>query len=140
MDIKICSKCSLGKELKFFPYKNKKKGIRHGACTECWKDIRRESYNKNKGVTLIRNKRNREKIYDWYVEYKSTLKCSRCPENHPACLDFHHTDPKEKNVEISKLIGNTFSVKYIMKEIKKCEVLCSNCHRKLHYNKNKMAT
>lgn len=59
------------------------------------------------------------------------MKCSRCPENHPACLDFHHIcGNKTKNV--AKMVTEKLSMKTIMQEIAKCIVLCSNCHRKEH--------
>ena len=46
--------------------------------------------------------RNRDgKIQEWFREYKRTLACEVCGENHPARLDFHHRDPREKKVSIS---------------------------------------
>ncbi len=138
MENKICCKCKKEKSLNEFPFKNKEKEIYHSACIECWVDIRKTSYGKNKKTTIDRNKRNKKKGRDWYTEYKSTLKCVKCGENHPACLDFHHSDPTQKDIEVSKLIGSTFSIKYIMKEINKCEVLCANCHRKFHYNERQL--
>ena len=133
MKTKICSKCGNEKNIDDFPFKNKTKNIRHLACKFCWKEIRKESYNKNKKVTLNRNKRNKKKNLEWYVEYKSKLKCIKCGEDHPACLEFHHTNPKEKDFNVSINVRSTYSVNKILKEIKKCEVLCANCHRKLHF-------
>lgn len=75
----------------------------------------------------------KKKIRAWFAAWKTTLKCSRCPETHPACLDFHHRDPKEKVVEVSvAVVRGGWSVEHIQREIAKCDVLCSNCHRKLH--------
>lgn len=58
-------------------------------------------------------------------------KCARCPETHPWCLEFHHRDPKTKlflpNAAKKRSLGA------LLAEIAKCDVLCSNCHRKLHY-------
>lgn len=138
MNKKICIKCDDKKEIEEFPFRNKEKNIRHSICKECWKEIRKKSYNKNKKTTLDRNKRNKKKSRVWYNEFKSNLKCNRCPENHPACLEFHHVDPTKKEFTISILIGTTYSIKKIIKEIEKCEILCANCHRKHHYEeKNK---
>ena len=64
---------------------------------------------------------------------KSTLTCERCPENHPACIDFHHQDPTKKEVNIGEAFRLGYSKKRIEAEMEKCIVLCSNCHRKLHY-------
>lgn len=61
------------------------------------------------------------------------IKCLRCDENHPVALDFHHRDPSNKLFEISKMISAGYSVERIKEEIQKCDVLCSNCHRKEHF-------
>lgn len=58
--------------------------------------------------------------------------CSRCPETHPACLDFHHRDPATKSFNIGEHYGK-HRWKRILEEVAKCDILCSNCHRKLHY-------
>jgi len=78
---------------------------------------------KVKRVAIIRNIINKLKI-----------KCSQCGEDHPAILDFHHLNPKDKDFELAKAIAGGYSKSRILKEIAKCIVLCSNCHRKLHSN------
>lgn len=64
-------------------------------------------------------------------ELKQDLSCSRCPESDPACLDFHHRDPSEKLFEITAGMFSRSRAK-VLNEIAKCDVLCANCHRKLH--------
>ena len=76
---------------------------------------------------LVKNRK--KEIKKWFLKYKKTLKCSKCPESDFRCLDFNHLKEKKKN--ISKMIGG-YSIKSIMKEIDKCVVMCSNCHRKSH--------
>jgi hypothetical protein len=67
--------------------------------------------------------------------YKRTLKCTKCEQNHPAALDFHHIDPSEKENLVSKLVSNgCFAA--AMEEVQKCIVLCANCHRIHHYEEN----
>ena len=80
-----------------------------------------------------KNKKVRKKILDWYRNYKQGLECL-CGEDHPACLDFHHRNPDEKEAEVSTLVGTSGSINRILKEIAKCDVVCSNCHRKKHWN------
>lgn len=80
------------------------------------------------------NKRWREKQREEFKEFKSFLKCSRCPEDHISCLEFHHLNPNIKEIEIGKAVS-IWSISRLKKEIEKCEVLCSNCHKKEHYNK-----
>ncbi len=69
----------------------------------------------------------------WYQSLKEGLKCCMCPESHPACLEFHHRDPEEKETEISTAIQNGWCRERILKEIEKCEPMCANCHKKLHW-------
>ena len=60
--------------------------------------------------------------------------CCYCGEDHPACLDFHHRDPDDKSFPLTKAHIGHRSLESIEKEIAKCDVTCSNCHRKLHYS------
>lgn len=67
---------------------------------------------------------------DWFKEFKSKLKCIHCSENHPAVIQFHHRDPSEGDRPVSSLIGNR---ERLMAELEKCDVLCANCHAKIHW-------
>ena len=70
---------------------------------------------------------------EWWKKFKRNLKCSRCDESHPACLDFHHLIPNDKGkIGISNMVGS-YKREKILSEISKCIVLCSNCHKKEHY-------
>ena len=104
------------------PYKDKEKQ------RECWRRWRRRNRKKdNKRV----NDRKKE-IKKWFRKYKENLKCNRCPENHPSCIDFHHNG--EKDFDVSFLVAKGYSKNRILEELKKCEVLCANCHRKEHWS------
>ncbi len=62
-------------------------------------------------------------------------KCKHCGwQGNQAALQFHHTNPKEKEF----IIGNVANKKweFILSEIKKCILLCSNCHAIVHSTKN----
>ena len=57
-------------------------------------------------------------------------KCQRCGYNKCiSALEFHHTDPTKKEFTIS---NDHFKLKEVMKEIKKCILICSNCHKEYH--------
>jgi hypothetical protein len=85
----------------------------------------RESYIK-KSNKITKERRER------FKEFKRTQKCSWCGEAHESCIEFHHRDPSEKDFQISSISHYPWNT--IMEEIKKCDVLCSNCHRKTHFN------
>jgi 5-methylcytosine-specific restriction endonuclease McrA len=56
-------------------------------------------------------------------------KCTICGYNKCVkALDFHHTNPSEKDFNISK----SSSWKKAKEEIKKCILVCKNCHAELH--------
>ena len=59
--------------------------------------------------------------------------CSLCGETHPACLQFHHRNPAEKQFDIALAARKKPSLETLMAEVAKCEVLCANCHAKLHW-------
>jgi len=59
--------------------------------------------------------------------------CSRCEEDDPACLDFHHVDGDDKEMAVGKMITYGYGKDRLREEIEKCAVLCANCHRKEHY-------
>jgi len=104
------------------PYKDQKKK----------RENQRKNYSKNRKIIIKRVAERRRKIKKWFQEYRKDLKCSKCGENHPATLDFHHK--KEKIRGINFLTHWGYSKETIKKEISKCQVLCANCHRKLHYH------
>lgn len=59
-------------------------------------------------------------------------KCNRCNfEGHPGVFHFHHKNPSDKKFEIN---GNKLLTKDRHIEIKKCELLCANCHQIEHSN------
>lgn len=65
------------------------------------------------------------------VEYKGG-KCCRCGYNRClAALEFHHKDPTQKDPEI-RFGSSRSSWEEIVKELDKCILLCSNCHREEH--------
>ncbi|WP_343773037.1 homing endonuclease associated repeat-containing protein [Natronoarchaeum mannanilyticum] len=84
----------------------------------------------NRERTLTRRAANRA----WLYEYKHfNCECERCGEETPACLDFHHPDHVEKEMEVGKMVTYGYSRERLLDEIEKCVVLCANCHRKEHY-------
>jgi len=63
--------------------------------------------------------------------------CCRC--GYSKCtdaLEFHHKNQTHKEFGISAS-GTTRSWAKIKTELDKCILICSNCHRELHYNERK---
>ncbi|MCP1852737.1 MULTISPECIES: hypothetical protein [unclassified Bradyrhizobium] len=95
---------------------------------------RREWYHRNKDFAKAKRAEQKSRIKEWLEEFKRGLKCSECPEDHPATLDFHHLEPDGKDIGVSQAITDGWSIARIKSEMAKCKVLCSNCHRKLHHS------
>jgi 5-methylcytosine-specific restriction endonuclease McrA len=65
------------------------------------------------------------------IEYKGG-QCELCGYNRcTQALEFHHTDPSEKEFGLGYR-GLTRSWGKIKEELDKCQLLCSNCHREVH--------
>ena len=102
------------------------------------KEYSRKYYENNRAKVLAANTANKATHKQKWDEFKATLKCTKCGFNHPAALDFHHKDPALKEHNVHKLLANKqFTKAY--KEIEKCVVLCSNCHR-IHHFEERNAT
>jgi hypothetical protein len=61
--------------------------------------------------------------------------CSICGyQRCQSALEFHHKDPNNKSFEISDAIYQKIKLtdEQIFSELKKCILICANCHRELH--------
>jgi hypothetical protein len=77
----------------------------------------------------ITNSINRKKdIKKKFVEYKKDLQCKDCGNKDFRVLDFDHIN-NDKDDNVGNLVNMGCCWNTIMKEINKCEVVCSNCHR-----------
>ena len=130
--MRTCIKCNSEKIISDF---NKKKSNKDGIskiCRECEKIYTRNHYQNNKQYYINKSHNYTTKVKQWFSEYKSKLKCESCGETHPATFDFHHIDKSKKIDCISVLVAQG-KYKILKEELKKCKVLCANCHRKLHW-------
>lgn len=77
-----------------------------------------------KNVTAARQKRKQELVY---VMGGKCVLCGydRCI----AALEFHHIDKSQKERQLSS--GNCYSWDEDIEEVKKCALVCSNCHREI---------
>ena len=93
----------------------------------------RASKNRNKN---IRN--NNQILLKWSKKIKAFnmlgSKCEYCGDSNIYHLTFHHKNKNEKESTLADIWNKGWSL--IEPEIKKCILLCDNCHRELHYNEN----
>ena len=136
--MKICTVCSVEKEDSEY-YTQKKVDAPSGyytaaECKECAKKrvlLYRTTHKKSvSDRALIRRMTQKQKAVDKFGD-----KCLDCQQSYPiCCYDFHHLDTTEKEYSI----GNAFNgYSYLDKELEKCVMLCSNCHRLRHYTERR---
>lgn len=92
--------------------------------------VKRSKKSKDRKIRL--QKERRQKIKLQIDVYKKTKKC-KCGEDDIICLDFHH--PNNKEINIADATRRGWALEKIMEEIKKCIIVCANCHRKIHSKK-----
>jgi hypothetical protein len=130
--MKKCHKCQKEKHENDFPLNKTKKDGRGYGCLECQREYNKEHYRNNKKYYITKASKPKKELREWLKNYKVVRGCKRCGETHPACLQFHHIDPEKKEFTISSSKSLT-SMKRLLAEIVKCEVLCANCHFKEHW-------
>jgi len=62
-------------------------------------------------------------------------KCCMCGYNKcNEALELHHLNPEEKDFSFGAVRASIKSWSKIVKELRKCILVCSNCHKEIHYN------
>lgn len=87
----------------------------------------------NKTERLAANYLRKAEIYQYVQSIKTTVACCDCGARHPAVLQFHHRNREEKLFNISDAIKNKYSLEKVIAEIRKCILLCANCHAIRHW-------
>lgn len=75
----------------------------------------------------------KENLRLWYLKKKVGKLCLICHEKNPKCLEFHHKNPNTKRMSVSRMVNRGKPKRIVLKEMKKCIILCANCHKKLHF-------
>jgi hypothetical protein len=96
----------------------------------------RKHYQNHKQYYYDKNMRRQKELSD-FVNLLKQKPCSDCGKNYPSyVMDFDHKDGEIKEHNIARMVlAQAFSKENILKEIKKCDLVCSNCHRERTYQK-----
>jgi len=132
---KECYRCGKTYLLEEFPVNRRNKDGRHHLCKECKNYENRHAYrsrDKIKRYNKTAHQKRKERYYR-ILDKNAQKVCEECgyTSNYWAPFDFHHRDPSTKECQLSSMVRHKEET--IVKEIAKCIVLCSNCHRLLHY-------
>ena len=118
---KICVYCN--KEFEIIPRQG---GMNRKVCYNCVPDGLEKNERTKLERILIRN-----------IVYKEKIErgCDICGYNKcPTALEWHHTgDTKNFNPGDLTNIGTATSLEKYREEVKKCILVCANCHREIHW-------
>lgn len=124
MKRKKCTGCGKIRLLKFF---NRKSPTRlQSQCKTCTRASIRQHYRNNKEYYKLKSKRAKSIIAETIKTIKSQP-CSDCGISYPSyVMDFDHRGDKDFEISGSSRTG---SLRKILSEIAKCDLVCANCHR-----------
>lgn len=122
MEKKVCSICKEEKLINEYYSRSSRNNKPYDRCKKCFND-----YVSKRWIT--------KKIQGIIYKGSKCLDCGISYPNEPyVVFDFHHRNPEQKDVDWSELKLRTND--RIKKELDKCDLLCSNCHRKRHHQSN----
>lgn len=132
---RTCSKCKELKDITEFNKKGKSKtGItQYQPYCRCCNKTRSKAYYrankvKHKQVTSARRAKQIAKLQRFMLKFLYKKRCVNCPEARIVCLDFDHIRGKKKGL-ISHMVHGGCSLETLKTEMRKCQLLCANCHR-----------
>jgi hypothetical protein len=95
---------------------------------------KREYYLKNTEDYRRRTREDRAKRRAYIAEFKNKP-CMDCKMPYPSfVMDLDHREGEIKIENLAKMIAR-YSWNTILEELKKCDVVCSNCHRIRTHNR-----
>lgn len=130
-DKKTCCRCRQILSISEFGPRILSKDGLQSLCKECNSKQSLDYYHKKKLSKIYsdRSSERKSKIRKVLSLIKSLAGCFFCGENAHFCLDFHHIDQNDKEIVLS---NQAYSLNKLISEIQKCEIVCANCHRKIH--------
>jgi hypothetical protein len=127
---RTCNQCGLSfaATVEHFRTRSGSRGL-EAVCKSCHRLNARayEQIKKRNGIHRVVDRR--VKLREFLDKTKLKSGCVVCGYNtHPAALDFDHLPGTNKIATIAKLFSG-LKEQLLLEEIKKCEVVCANCHR-----------
>lgn len=103
--------------------------------TEKVKEKHRQDFQNKKEYYYQKRREYMIALMNWVEGMKKEKGCGNCGtlEN----LTYHHIDPNTKFMEIADMVNGMKNRNEILKEIKKCSVLCLRCHMNYHKENGK---
>lgn len=128
--IKRCSRCGQDRPVDHFQVRKGKQALQSW-CRPCKKAYNREWYQRNRqrhSQAVEQRRRGRAKGNRQIMAAAKNVPCADCGFKYPPyVMDFDHGDT-DKAALVSTVV-RTWPPERLRAEIRKCEVVCANCHR-----------
>ena len=132
--MKQCARCKVSLPEELFSWKSKLKGILSPYCRACNRLYQKQHYLDHKDVYRIKRRANSVKVRNQnrnhILQYLESHPCIDCGETDPIVLEFDHRMDSTKRNNIGNMLSGAAAWTSIWTEIQKCEVRCSNCHKR----------
>lgn len=123
-----CTGCATEKSLEDFPFRSRKLNKRSKRCKTCFNVWHREHYKANKERYKKQVYEHNRALVNKVAEYKRNRPCADCSVSYPSyVMEFDHIS--EDKVDNVSSLASAGCAKKVWVEIKKCELVCANCHR-----------
>jgi len=129
--LRRCGECGGFKPLDQFTWRRRHRGQRDNLCRPCRAAYKQRHYGANR-QRYVAQARERKRalalvrtnyLLAWFDDHP----CTDCGETDALVLEFDHLRDKRFDIGAALPYRNWQS---ILDEIKKCEVVCANCHRR----------
>lgn len=136
-----CRECNLEKEDTEFALRSMKTGKRHYRCKSCQSSYCKAHYTHNKtkhNSRRYKTKKTKRKAFREFLdEIKSSSPCKDCGVQYiPFVMQFDHVIGVKK-FNISEWSQVDVNKEDLLNEIRKCDLVCSNCHAIRTWNRLK---
>jgi hypothetical protein len=123
---RVCAQCGELKPLS--EYHNSRTG-QYTYCRDCRNSYDRRYYREHsRSARLERRGAQITAARLWMAELKSGVPCADCGETFPIyVMQWDHLPEFEKIAEVSSMVASR-TREAVLEELKKCELVCANCH------------
>lgn len=128
-----CPRCLTDKPLDQFAARNSTTGSLNAYCKACSAEYTRDHYAANRAKYIEKARRQDKKRRD-FIRSLRERPCADCGVQYPwYVMEFDHLPEFVKSASVTRLQKR--SMKVLMEEVAKCEVVCANCHCVRTYNR-----
>lgn len=133
MKTKKCTRCKCVKDVNEFYDKSSNSDGKNKTCNKCLNYYSKDHYLHNREAYLVNIKNRKQYLREFILRIKKRASCPLCGEKRYWVLEFHHLDKNDKEYNIARMPSYGYSIKKIKEELRKCIILCANCHKDLHH-------